>query len=119
MDSNFNELDRDENFFDDNQNICMYYTINHFNLFSSDDCLGELFHINYNIRSFNTNDVIFIYFLRPLDITPNFLILSETWNNTDIKVLCKIENFVGFHTYRTQTKSGGISVFIRDNIVLK
>ena len=60
----------------------MYYTINHSNSFSSGDCLGNQFLINYNIRSFNTNRVNFIYFLRSLDITPNCLILSETWNNT-------------------------------------
>ena len=31
--------------------------------------------------------------------------------------MCKIENFVVFYTCKTQTKSEGISVLIRDNIV--
>ena len=117
MDNNFNELDLDEEFFDDNRSVCMYYTVNHFNSFSSGECLGNQFLIKYSIRSFNTNGVNFVSFLRSLDITPKFLILSETWNNTDSSALCNIEIFFGIHTCRTQTKSGGISVFFRDDIV--
>ena len=94
MDTNFNELDPDENFFENNQNVCMYYTINNFNSISSGDCLGNYFLIKYNIRSFNTNGVNFINVLLSLDLSPYFLILVETWNNTDNVVLCRIESFV-------------------------
>ena len=95
----------------------MYYTINNFNSFSSGDCSDIYFPINYNIRTFNTNGVNYISFLRSLDITPNFPILSETWNNTDSVALSRNEKKFGFHTHRTQTERGGISVFIRDSIV--
>ena len=75
--------------------------------------------LNYNIRSFNSNSSCFDLFLKSLDIQPQIIVLSETWNTPSNVTLCSIPNYNSFHSYRTSRSSssrgGGVSVFCEDS----
>ena len=67
--------------------------------------------INYNIRSYNSNAEIFFALCNSLSVTPNVIVLTETWFNDD-NIQCPL-NYRGFHTVR-DGRSGGVSVMVAD-----
>ena len=66
-----------------------------------------------------TNGEHFKSFLVSLELSPSFVIISETWNSQNYLNLCNLEIYNGFHTYRSNMQSGGISVFTKDELVAK
>ena len=90
-------------------NQCKYFTLdqlNSGNVLSSDFTL-----LNYNIRSFHSNGTQFEALINSLNFREIFITLTETWNNVNNLSLCKMEGFIGFHSYRLNSRGGGVSIF--------
>ena len=115
------EISSDGFDFNLNSGHCSYYSIGEYcDLLSNYDQNLNLSLINYNIRSFHANKDPFLGLLSSFPKTPEFIILTETWNTKFNVQLCSIDNFVNFHTYRespllTQPRGGGVSIFCRNN----
>ena len=75
---------------------------------------GNFFLLNQNILAQEIEEKS-IDFLTSLNITPSIIVLTETWNKSEKINLCNIESYDGFHTYRNQMRSGGVSVFLRNS----
>ena len=67
--------------------------------------------LNFNIRSFHANFDKFEAFLETVKYFHDFIILTETWNNTNTVSLANIDGYLGFHTVRSEVRSGGVSVY--------
>ena len=105
----FLEIDPDINNFDNSLGECNVYTINEFgNVFSY-----EYFTlINFNIRSFHRNSQTFNTFLESVSNNNlHAIVLSETWNSLNTVDLCVIDGYNAYHTYRLNSRGGGISIF--------
>ena len=72
--------------------------------------------INYNIRSFHSNGAQFECLLQSLNPSNPLIVLTETWNNKDNVSLCKLDGFTDFHTFRSESRGGGVSIFCKENI---
>ena len=72
--------------------------------------------MNANIRSFSKNIDNLLHDLNALSRCPDAIILTETWLNDDNKELANIPGYIRFHTIRLNRRSGGVSVFIRDDL---
>ena len=68
--------------------------------------------LNFNIRSFLANCSQFEAFLECLPECPDILILTETWNTAQNLDLCRIEGYGSAHTFRSQCRGGGVSIFV-------
>lgn len=79
--------------------------------------------INYNIHSFNCNGPAFLAWLDCLPFTPNFLVLTESWNTADTVQLCYIPGYDAIHTHRDSVNTsrggvgGGVSIFCTESLV--
>ena len=89
---------------------CDYFTVNELSQLSGDN----LSFFNYNIRSFNTNGLVFQSFISSISQLPQIILLTETWNNSDNYKLCRLDNYFGHHTFRQFSRGGGVSVFCLD-----
>ena len=74
--------------------------------------------MNFNIRSFHANGDEFGAVLNCFKIKPQVLILTETWNTSDTISLCRFDGLEGVHTFRTDRRGGGVSVFSNENFRL-
>ena len=116
--NNLDNLDPDLNLFDNhiNSQNCNYITTREFCDASMDPNHFSI--LNYNIRSFHKNGLVFESLLNSLNHPFKCLVISETWNNDTNLQLCKINSYDGFHTFRPQnhvyTVSGGISIFCKN-----
>ena len=45
------------------------------------------------------------------------IVLTETWLNKDVTDLSHIPGYVGYHCCRPSKTGGGVSVFVRDNLL--
>jgi len=77
------------------------------------DC-NELFIVNFNVRSFNANVDEFIAFVNNLGKIPDIIVLTETWFSDIYSE--PLDGYVCFHSFRSNKRGGGVSVFIRDNM---
>ena len=111
FDTNLNNIDPETNFqnLETINNICKYYTIEQFNL--NTDLSLDFTLLNYNIRSFHSNGTQFECFLESFKFNNMFITLTETWNNEENLSLCEIEGFKSFHSFRKDSRGGGVSVF--------
>ena len=116
VDDNLLEIDPDRNFLnhvvpaDGNSNLnSNYFTIDEFNNTISHE---NLCIFNYNVRSFNRNFDAFNAMLSTLSITPDIIILTETWLADDVNV----ENYSAYHTFRETRRSGGVSILYLDSL---
>ena len=89
---------------------CILHSIPSFNsLFSVDT--GNFFVVHQNIRSFRCNIDNFILFIRNLNVLPDVIILTETFFcETDFH---DIPGYQSHHSYRTDKRGGGVSVFVK------
>ena len=109
--TNFSDIDPDMNM--NTMNLpTRYYTIDEYcNLhFQMDFNLSML---NYNIYSFFAHQPNFESFLEILPDQFDVIVVSETWLNPFNFQSCHLNNYLGYHTYRTESRSGGISVFAK------
>ena len=51
-----------------------------------------------------------------LNCVPDILILSETWLTLTNKEFASLPGYKSYHTIRTFSRSGGISVFYRNHV---
>ena len=72
--------------------------------------------LNFNIRSFFKNQDEFLGVLGKCTKNIDVICLSETWLNEGNCDLCNISGYHGYHSYRTNKQSGGVSVFVKENI---
>ena len=63
--------------------------------------------LNFNIRSFQSNGVIFSAMLNSLPYLPKIIVMTETWNTDSNVDLCFLENYQVQHTYRNNIRGGG------------
>ena len=87
-----------------------YFSLSEFNSIMNDNkhCLSL---IDYNIRSLQRNSLNFLPIIE--ENLPSFVILTETWFNNNNNG-ANIDNYHAFHVIRTNRRSGGVSVFIRN-----
>ena len=102
------------NFF--SSDITKHYHINELPQILNNDA-HELIFVNYNIRSFFKNITGFCTIMQSASFEPDILILTETWLKEDNHEFANIRGYEGFHTIRTSGRSGGVSIFCRDNLV--
>ena len=91
---------------------CTYFSTQEYDKLYSTGC-SNVSLINYNIRSFNKNGVIFESLLNSFSFMHDVVVLSETWNSPANPQLCKIPGYDAFHVCR-EGRSGGVSVLCRD-----
>ena len=70
---------------------------------------GDLTISNYNIRSSNKNIDSFLSLLSSSKVFPDIVVLTETLLSESVE----IEGYKSFHSFRTERRSGGVSVFVR------
>ena len=71
------------------------------------------------MRSFKANGEHLKKFLVSLNFSPRFAILRDRWITQYKLDLCNLEAYRAFHTYQSIMRSGGISVFTKDDLVAK
>ena len=99
-------------------NLSSYYTIDQLN--QTEFCKNpSTFLLNFNIRSFYANIDAFKVFISSLIVSPQILILTETWLTKDNVEFCSIEGYNPHHTIRSVGRSGGVSVFTADHLNTK
>ena len=111
VDMNFSNIDPELNF---NNTIVPteYYTIKEY----CDKEFQNKFNLsilNYNVRSFFNNLTHIESLMELMQDCFNFIVFSETWLNPLNFESCSLKNYSGYHTYRTDCRSGGVSVFVR------
>jgi len=86
-----------------------YYTIDRYNAeFRSAN--GSLMMLNFNVRSFKANGGEFVSFLNCQLVTPDVIVLTETWFKDDTDTV-EIDGYTGLHTIRREGRGGGVSVY--------
>ena len=113
-------IDPDVNYFSTSEShtdealSCRYITIDEFNDVCG-NCAGGITILNSNIRSYNSNSDIMYTLLG--EYIPEVLVWTETWfKQSSIK---NLPGYNCYHTIRPIGRSGGVSVFIKNNISSK
>ena len=118
--NNFYNFDPDDHVFNSlfpgscPENSCKFYSIANFN----ETIINPLFNLslfNCNVRSFHANGLAYESLFNSLSCIPNFIIMTETWNSHDTLNFCVLEGYLGNHTYRSNSRGGGVSVFCRNS----
>jgi len=73
----------------------------------------SVFHLN--IRSFNRNSDELSIYLSQFPAKPSIIVLSETWFSDGS--VSELDGYRGHHVYRRDRRGGGVSVFMRVDIV--
>ena len=120
-------IDPDDNLFNElfpnsDQSVSSkYYSTEAFNNLQLDNHFN-LTLINYNVRSFSKNGLVFTTWLQSLTCIPKLIVLTETWNTIDSNQLCTIDGYSSIHTNR-QTPvggrggpGGGVSILFKTNL---
>ena len=117
---NFSNIDPDinhefyTNLGSDRLHSCEYFTLSQYENISKSQT-NSISLLSYNIRSFNTNGSTFQAMIQSLSGDFDVITLSETWCTPTTVGLCNLDGYRGFHVYRVGTRSGGISVFVREH----
>ena len=75
-------------------------------------CAKNLFILNFNIRSFNSNIDEFYLFINELNLKPDIVVLTETWFAE--QSTANLEGYYGYHCTRLQGHlGGGVSIYIK------
>ena len=115
----FSDIDPDTNheFFinngDGRPNPCNYFTLCQYENISK-QITNSISLLCYNIRSFNSNGPLFQAMAESFNTNFDIIVLSETWCTPLNVGLCNLEGYRGFHVFRDGTRSGGISVFVKE-----
>ena len=116
-------LDPDVNFFSEViesirlDQISQYLNIDQFNSM----CMEEKgFNIlNMNIRSYFANECKFNSLMSTILQEPEIIVLTETWLTEMNKDYCNLNGYVAFHTIREIGRSGGVSIFVKNDVQCK
>ena len=111
MSDSFEAIDPDLHYFPESINSsCTIHNIDEFALKSRDKNFINI--LNYNICSFHKNSNHFLPIVE--QSKPHVLVLTETWFTKDYHQ--SIINYKSYHTIRSSRASGGVSIFIIDDI---
>ena len=114
----FDDIDPDSNYFEYFETLdrdVSFLTVNQLN-----DCLereGGLKILSYNIRSFSANYDSFCSMFDSSKSYPDIVSICETWFHGDTTQ--NIDGYVGHHVTRETTRSGGVSVYMKQHISSK
>ena len=99
-----------------NDGNCSNYTIGHFNTTFADSS-AKLLVLNFNIQCFDTKIDEFSAFLDNINLTPDILVLTETWFSP---MTCReLPGYKGYHCTRPNINDrGGVSIFVRESLNL-
>ena len=115
----FDKIDPDVNHFNQVSDLssCTYCD---FDKFPSESIKmnGGFSVMNFNIRSFFKNCDEFMSILKNPDLNIDVITLSETWLHDDTYQLCTIPGYQGFHSYRQNKEGGGVSVFVKETLIV-
>ena len=115
LDRNFSSIDPDQNFYNNilGNGECEYYSILDYNNVFGNGLFSTSFTLfSYNIRSFHSNGDSLEALLESMNLKPNLLVLSETWNKSKNINMCLLDNYLGYHEYRDgDERGGGVSIF--------
>ena len=102
-------MSHNDNYIDFESN-CQYYNIGEFNFEDKNNFVI----FNHNVRSFAKNfDELSVY-LNDLNVVIDVLVLTETWFS-DFNT-CDIDGYNAFHTFRSDRRGGGVSIFVRETL---
>ena len=111
-------IDPDNNFFNNIQNSCNYYTDEQFiKKFKQDKSLSV---IHFNARSLKANIYKIKDYINKLKHEFDIITISETWldlssNMNDVQ----LSGYNFFHVNRTVKRGGGVAVYIRNHLKCK
>ena len=107
------------NFYESNDRLSQsnYYTVEQMKIYVANNYYNKLILLNCNIRSFNANSENLLCTLKSINFLPPILIMSETWLTTGNVSLSNIDGYTSYHTIREGGRGGGVSVFVRDDIL--
>ena len=94
-------LDPDDNIFiqilsSPLNNACDYYSLENFDRFQKNNISLKLTLMDYNIRSFFYDSIIFESFILTMNKPPDIIVLTETWNSRDLVILITNSVFIHF-----------------------
>ena len=93
------DIDPDLNLLSTVSSSCNYYTLDEYDSLISNENDSQKFRlINYNIRSYHNKVDGFSVFLSNFSISPNVIVLTETWNTKNNLSFCTLEGSTPFHT---------------------
>ena len=98
---------------------CNYVTsINDYNAVQLNEYAFGVLHLN--IRSFYKNEAKLIQLLDDIcqKVTVHVILLCETFLNSNNVALAEISGFTSFHKMREDRKGGGVSIFVKNDIVV-
>ena len=109
-----NDIDPDKNLFSQLQNNCTYLQPETIitNISATKFNILEL-----NIRSFPKNFDNFILLFNPVLEAIDCIVITETWFTSNKVDMYNIPGFKSVHNYRVRKRGGGVSIYIRDNIM--
>ena len=109
-----NDIDPDKNLFSQLQNNCTYLQPETIitNINATKFNILEL-----NIRSFPKNFENFILLFNPVLEAIDCIVITETWFTSNNVDMYNIPGFKSVHNYRVRKRGGGVSIYIRDNIM--
>ena len=113
-------IDPDEHYFLSGDNLSLdrscsdYLTVSDFN--DSMDGSKKYSIFNYNVRSFRKNFESFMGIFSPGNF-PDVVVFTETWFEPDTAQ--GIPGYQAYHSIRVGSRSGGVSVYVRDNLKSK
>ena len=90
-----------------------YFSVSQFNALINDS-QNLLTIINFNIRSFYGNSDNFFCLFDDGNM-PQIIILTETWFSNENA--WNLEGYESYHTIRPNRRSGGVSVYVKNNLV--
>ena len=95
------------------QETSKYFSVNEYNnLCKKNDKYLSI--ISYNIRSFHANQDTFFGIFQTDFSLPDVLVFCETWFTNDYLIYIPV--YQAFHTIRSRSRSGGVSIYVRDSI---
>lgn len=109
-----NDFDPENNFYNNTQNNCEYYTEEQFN--RNILTTGRISIIHFNSRSLNSNLLKIKYCLRQLNKQFTAIAISETWLSLQETATADIEGYEMFYVSRTKRKGGGVALYINKNL---
>ena len=96
-------------------NKCDYVNVEDYNTMSKG---FELSVLSVNIRSYYKNIDLFSGFLSSVTTVPSIIVLTETWLNHDNLNNANINMYCSKHSIRESRRSGGVSIYYRDNLIV-
>ena len=104
----------------ENSSYSNYYTLQEYlDIEPNAENIYNFFLLNLNIRSFLANYVKFEAFLECLPSSPHLIVVTETWNGPHNVDLCNVDGFNCAHTYRKESRGGGVSIFVAHHYQLE